>query len=105
MTPTFSLTEQCTGGIGTTRGPLRTIRGTLVLDGSHGANPGDIPAVLFGFLETVAYVEGGFALNVGGTQAIAFAPAPGGASLLSLNSSGVPANAPADTYAFTVVGN
>jgi hypothetical protein len=98
--PTFSPASSYASGNNGER--LTSTTGTLVLDGSHGATAGDIPASLFG-LVTITQVTGG--LNVEGTQAVWFQPAPGGASLLSLNSSGVPANASADSYTITVTGN
>jgi hypothetical protein len=99
-TPAFSPSNSFMSGYNGER--LTSITGTLVLDGSHGATAGDIPASLFR-LSTITQVTGG--LNVEGTQAVWFQPAPGGASLLSLNSSGAPANAAADSYTITVTGN
>ena len=100
IAPTFSPAKSFPTGYDGER--LTSVTGTLVLDGSHGATAGDIPASLFR-LSTITQVTGG--LNVEGTQAVWFQPAPGGASLLSLNPSGAPANASADTYTITVTGN
>ena len=80
----------------------KEITGTLVADGTVGANPGDIPASVFG-LTFIERCEN--AVKNDNTLVVPTAPSFDNASMLTrAASTHAPANIPAGTYSIIVFG-